>query len=342
MANKKTSDYAALPGGVPNDAWLFDIANATVLNYKGTSLEVKDYVNAGKAGGKNIDGGTLTTETLTLRNNPVDDLGFDIEANGILHSNTANYETLVTDNNDIPNKKYVDDTLAVGFAKHDNLTVSSPGQTSFTLSTTPDDVTTALLTVNGQTRKYGAGEDFTISGTTLTWLDPGGVTLKTTDVVQIWYDISLTPPSLNPLFVAWNNAIQTNATGDGTAVDLAFSQTDANVGNHYNTGTGIFTAPDDGIYEFQINLLVDNVGAAHSTISIKLIRAGGTPATWLMLSEEASNIRDASNSIAVCCGMKIKLDTNDTAKFQIEVSGSTKTVNILPGGTYSGELTQEI
>lgn len=342
MANKKTSDYAALPSGLITDAWLFDIANATVVNYKGTWLEVRTEAQKGITGGKTIEGGTAASEVLILDStNHATKGDVQISDGTTLHSNTANYEVLVTDNNDIPNKKYVDDTLAVGFAKHDNLTVSSPGQTSFTLSTTPDDVTTALLTVNGQTRKYGVGEDFTISGTTLTWLDPGGMTLKTTDIVQIWYDISLTPPSLNPLFVAYNNAIQTNATGDGTAVDLAFSQTDANVGNHYNTGTGIFTAPDDGIYEFQITLLVDNVGAAHSTISIKLIRTG-TPATWLMLSESAANLRDASNTIAVSAGMKIKLDTADTAKFQVTVSGSTKTVNILPAGTYSGELTQEI
>lgn len=37
---------------------------------------------AGRAGGQTIHGGTLTTQTLLLRNNPVDDLGVDINGNG--------------------------------------------------------------------------------------------------------------------------------------------------------------------------------------------------------------------------------------------------------------------
>lgn len=38
--------------------------------------------------------------------------GFTFESNGTLKANTANYETLVTSNNDIPNKKYIDDATA--------------------------------------------------------------------------------------------------------------------------------------------------------------------------------------------------------------------------------------
>jgi hypothetical protein len=82
MANKKTSDYNVLPSGIVNDAWLLDIANPTVINYKGTALEFKDYVNSGKIGGKTIEGGTLTSQTLILHNNATDQLGMTINGAG--------------------------------------------------------------------------------------------------------------------------------------------------------------------------------------------------------------------------------------------------------------------
>ena len=142
MANKKTSDYDALPSGIVNNAWLLDIAQGSVKNYKGTALEFKDYVNDGKAGGKTIEGGTLTTQTLILRNNAIDNLGFDVEADGILHSNVTNYETLVTDDDDIPNKKYVDDHISNGIWIRDVPT------TTITVKNAGDDIdfsTTGLI-----------------------------------------------------------------------------------------------------------------------------------------------------------------------------------------------------
>jgi hypothetical protein len=88
-------------------------------------------------------------------------------------------------------KQYVDDSVSSGASPHENLTISTPGQTSFTLASTPADVTKSQLYLNGQLRKYGASDDYTISGTTLTWNDPGGLTLKTTDDFQIWYNVSI-------------------------------------------------------------------------------------------------------------------------------------------------------
>lgn len=71
------------------------------------------------------------------------------------------------------------------------LTISSDGQTSFTLGSIPADPQDVLLSLNGQLSIYGALDDFTISGTSLTWNDPNGLTLKTTDKFQIWYWTSI-------------------------------------------------------------------------------------------------------------------------------------------------------
>ena len=47
------------------------------------------------------------------RVNAADELGLDINIDGSLSVNTSSYETLVTADNDIPNKKYVDDAVEV-------------------------------------------------------------------------------------------------------------------------------------------------------------------------------------------------------------------------------------
>ena len=74
------------------------------------------------------------------------------------------------------------------------LTVSTPGQTAFTLGSTPSSPSESILVLNGQIRLYTT--DFTISGTALTWNDPGtpALTLKTTDRLQIWYNLDLGAP----------------------------------------------------------------------------------------------------------------------------------------------------
>lgn len=92
--------------------------------YKSTLLDTKDYVNAGKIGGKLIDGGTSTGETLDIRNNSVDNLGFTILSSGVLRSNILTYEALVLNDDDIPNKKYVDDHTSNGIWQRIGTTIS--------------------------------------------------------------------------------------------------------------------------------------------------------------------------------------------------------------------------
>jgi hypothetical protein len=75
------------------------------------------YLNInGRVGGQTAYGGTLTTQTVTIQNNIVDKLGFIINADGSISANTTSYENLITSDNDIPNKKYVDAEAA-----HSNL-----------------------------------------------------------------------------------------------------------------------------------------------------------------------------------------------------------------------------
>lgn len=62
------------------------------------------------------------------------------------------------------------------------LTISSNGQTSFSLDTAPAQPTELFLFLNGL--KQWTGIDYTISGMTITWL---GITLQTTDSLEAVY-----------------------------------------------------------------------------------------------------------------------------------------------------------
>jgi hypothetical protein len=59
------------------------------------------------------------------------------------------------------------------------------GQTAFTLSHTRNSSYLFFLTLNGVIQLENT--DFTVSGTTLTWLNAGSITLKTTDSLVARY-----------------------------------------------------------------------------------------------------------------------------------------------------------
>lgn len=69
----------------------------------------------------------------------------------------------------------------------ETVAVTSPGQTSFGLSFAPTDTNAVEMYVNGQKQQHGSGNDYTISGSTVTY---AGTTLNVTDIVEFWYIIS--------------------------------------------------------------------------------------------------------------------------------------------------------
>ena len=84
----------------------------------------------------------------------------------------------------------IDEILATSPAAHnhiqESLVVAANGQTVFTLSQTPKDPLDVVLSVNGLRYNNGAGKDFTVTGTAVTWADPS-FTLETTDRVVVDY-----------------------------------------------------------------------------------------------------------------------------------------------------------
>lgn len=206
MANKKINDLAA--AGAVGDTMQYETDIGGSTPNKVTSAQIKTYIATGTAGGRTLVGGTQSNDELRLDSTSHGIKGSVSITNGtLLRSSTPNYETLVTIDGAIPNKKYVDDAQNIVVTESFTPTL---GQTSFPLSQTPGSPTTALLVLNGQVREYGSlPKDFTISGSTLTWNDPGGLTLLTTDLLQIWYDLNFA--SFNGVWADDGTDVTTNA-----------------------------------------------------------------------------------------------------------------------------------
>ena len=76
----------------------------------------------------------------------------------------------------------IDDALISGVSSSivtEQITIAFDDETNFTLSTTPISNSSVLLSLNGLAMQINV--DYSVSGTSLTWLDNDGVTLKTTD-----------------------------------------------------------------------------------------------------------------------------------------------------------------
>lgn len=92
MANEKTSDYAALPSGTILDTYLFDIANPGALNYKGTALELKNYIGTGQEGFDATVGAVGSGADYNLVQDAIDASKFNL----LVIGDYTNSETVVT------------------------------------------------------------------------------------------------------------------------------------------------------------------------------------------------------------------------------------------------------
>jgi len=149
--------------------------------------------------------------------------------------------------------------------------------------------------------------------------------------------------SNNPVFAAYNPSIIPNVTGDTTLADIIFSNEDADVGSNYNSTTGVFTAPFTGLYQFDITLFCDGLGAGHTNGYIKLNVTGAAVQDWFLRATNPTNDKDGvSGDWINSCSVVVKLTKGDAAKFQLYVANGAKSVNISSGSRFSGRLIQTL
>lgn len=119
-------------------------------------------------------------------------------------------------------------------AQIETLTITSNGQTAFTLSSAPTADTLKLIL--NQVVYAIEGTHFNISGTSLTWLDPFGVTLLTTDeLVASYNDQSIGGGAVSSVFGRTGAVVAAASDYDASQVDNDSGVTGATVADALDT-----------------------------------------------------------------------------------------------------------
>jgi hypothetical protein len=217
----------------------------------------------------------------------------------------------------------------------ETLNIVSDGQTSFTLSNTPTSIFGIILN-QGTFVKYGT--DFTVSGTTLTWLNPNGMIMNIGDTAYLIYAYTAIPPA--PV----NKYLEITITGTLSTSNV-FYPFDSFLTNNSNTIGIMFTfgVPDDFTslvsfhipafvhsssagsgpydYHFEVNYASDGeLSSAHSTTFDKTKNFTGVAATTLQ-----KPMFDLTTDLAsiIAPGRKIGIAITSDLTHQVALSNAT-------------------
>jgi hypothetical protein len=152
------------------------------------------------------------------------------------------------------------------------------------------------------------------------------------EAVNIDQNGAVTQP-LNPCFTADMSVDQSNITGNGTEAVVIFNTERFDQGSDYSTSTGIFTAPKTGKYLFTATLLLEGITSPRAT-SLNLIASNVT---------FRNEYPDIDNSESITITMIVDMDSGDTAKVAVKVSGEAGDSVDVSGGSpgrsyFSGTL----
>ncbi len=144
---------------------------------------------------------------------------------------------------------------------------------------------------------------------------------------------------LNGCVLADLNTTITDATGDGTTVSPVIFSVDSgsffDQNSNYSTSTGLFTAAITGKYLVSAAVSLGDLGVLHTSGIITVFTSAVAP--YGINTFNPGAMKDASNQFTAQITMIVSAAAGATIGVSIQVSGSTKTVDILGNnfGSYS-------
>jgi hypothetical protein len=171
-----------------------------------------------------------------------------------------------------------------------------------------------------------------ITFSNLTFSDSSS-TINTTTQAATYTDLGKYRATKQPAFLAYLTSSALNVTGDGTTYVIVYSAEQFDVGNDFNTGTGIFTAPVTGKYPLSFVVSLDQLAAGHTSLLIQINTSNLTNIQTFRFNPAPILTSPTIVTGSLLCDM----DAADTAKIQVTVSGSTKVVDVV-GSTAGGSF----
>lgn len=157
-------------------------------------------------------------------------------------------------------------------------------------------------------------------------------TMNTTTQTAQTFRPGITRSAHQPCFLAVKTSSATNATGDGTAVTIAFDTTVYDQNSNFS-GTNTFTAPVTGRYLLTTCVDLSNLGAGHTAGLVQIV----TTAKTFVYRVNTANLRNSNNDCNLILSTVANMTAADTATVSITVANSTKTVTV--GGSGSEDQT---
>jgi hypothetical protein len=134
---------------------------------------------------------------------------------------------------------------------------------------------------------------------------------------------------LQPAFFGYlDSSTPNNVTGDGTVYTVGFNQEVFDQGSDFNPATGTFTVPVTGKYKFTANVLLANLGAAHTAGDISINVAGATAYQFASSLCNPGAGRNPTNQYSMQVTAFASLTAGDTVTVRVNVSNGAKTVGV--------------
>lgn len=133
---------------------------------------------------------------------------------------------------------------------------------------------------------------------------------------------------LQPAFLADLRTTDTDITGDATVFQLGSGNALTEVfdqGSDFNTN-GTFTAPITGRYYLHSSILMDDVAAAFTTGIMRFVTSN---ATYHCAYSHPGQVAAVNDLLIYSGAAFVDMDASDTATVEVQISGSTKTIDLL-------------
>lgn len=143
---------------------------------------------------------------------------------------------------------------------------------------------------------------------------------------------SLLPPaSSQPAFLA-NATTAFSVTGDGTSYTIPWSSTAFDTAGTFNTSTGYYAIPEDGLYLFSLCIMITgytNPGTQYFTVSFTVTSGSGSVGLWLLTPGASGN-----DSLILTGSVLREMSTTQSAYITIQGGGGAKNMELY-GSTIS-------